>query len=75
MSESAPLYWLLEGDNYLILCLREATLYQMSYTLRHLFATILAYCKVDSPRKLWEQFEIAMSEDYARLNIPAIDKK
>ena len=55
--ESALLHGLLKGDNNLTLCLQEASIYQMPYTLRRLFETILAYCEPDNPKKLWENFE------------------
>lgn len=40
----------------------------MSYTLRCLFATILIYYKPNNPKKLWENFEQAMFDDYALLD-------
>ncbi|XP_060210795.1 uncharacterized protein LOC132637774 [Lycium barbarum] len=40
--------------------------YQMPYSLRRLFATLLVYCNPTNPRDLWEQFEESMSEDYKR---------
>ena len=70
---SALLHGLLDDDNNLDLCFEEASLYQMPYTLRHLFATLLVYCNVNNPKKLWEKFENAMSEDYSRLNISRVD--
>ncbi|XP_009589393.1 uncharacterized protein [Nicotiana tomentosiformis] len=45
----------------------EAACYQMPYSLRRLFATILVYCSHDNPRELWEQFEDLMSEDFKSL--------
>ena len=64
--ESARLYGLLDSDNTLEECLQEASIYQMPYTLRRLFATILVYCRPTNPRNLWEKFEVSMSEDYHR---------
>ncbi|KAK3222064.1 hypothetical protein Dsin_009089 [Dipteronia sinensis] len=66
--ESALLYGLLESDNSLEQCLQEASLYQMPYTLRRLFATILVYCKLNNPKMLWNKFEIFLSEDYNKMN-------
>ncbi|KAL5541396.1 hypothetical protein UlMin_043440 [Ulmus minor] len=68
--ESALLHGLLKSDNNLTTCLEEACLYEMPYTLRRLFVTILAFCEPNEPKKLWEKFHILMSEDYAQLNIP-----
>ena len=70
---SAHLYGLLNDDNNLDLCLEEASLYQMPYTLRHLFATLLVYCNVNDPKKLWKKFENAMSEYYSYLSISRVN--
>ncbi|KAK4849868.1 hypothetical protein QYF36_001540 [Acer negundo] len=64
--ESARLFGLLDSDNSLEECLQEANVYQMPYTLRRLFATLLVYCRPANPRNLWEKFEVSMSEDYHR---------
>ncbi|KAG6673080.1 hypothetical protein I3842_16G093400 [Carya illinoinensis] len=45
-------------------CLYEASLYQMHFSLRRLFATILVYCNPTNPRDLWERFEQDMSADF-----------
>ena len=66
--EAALLHGLLKGDNYLNLCLEEASLYQMPYTLCRLFTILLAYCVPDNPKFLWENFETVMSADYMQLN-------
>jgi hypothetical protein len=50
--EAALLHGLLETDNSLEKCLEEASSYQMSYSLRRLFATILVYCNPNNPRAL-----------------------
>ena len=65
--EANLLHGLLEVDNNIELSLKEASLYQIPYTLRHLFATILIYYKPNNPRKLWENFEKTMSDDYLLL--------
>lgn len=51
--EAAQLHGLLEGDDNIELCLKEASFYQMSYILHCLFATILIYCKLNNMGKLW----------------------
>jgi hypothetical protein len=45
---------------------KEASSYQMPYSLRRLFATILVYCNPTNPRVLWEKFEENMSEDFKK---------
>ncbi|XP_019225161.1 PREDICTED: uncharacterized protein LOC109206760 [Nicotiana attenuata] len=62
--ESVEKRGLLHCDNSLIECMSEATSYQMPYSLRRLFATLLVYCGPANPRKLWERFEESMIEDY-----------
>ncbi|XP_075104539.1 uncharacterized protein LOC142161644 isoform X2 [Nicotiana tabacum] len=62
--ESMEKRGLLQSDNSLLECMSEATSYQMPYSLRRLFATLLIYCNPTNPRQLWEQFEEHMSEDY-----------
>ncbi|XP_070019675.1 uncharacterized protein [Nicotiana sylvestris] len=62
--ESAEKRGLLHCDNSLVECMFEAVSYQMSYSLRHLFATLLVYCNPVNPAELWKQFEDSMSEDF-----------
>jgi hypothetical protein len=57
---------LIEADNSLDECMAEATLYQMSSSLRRLFATILVFCEPNDVRGLWNRHLDAMSEDYRR---------
>ncbi|KAL3352294.1 hypothetical protein AABB24_020373 [Solanum stoloniferum] len=71
--ESAEKRGLLHHNNNLVDCMTEAVCYQMPYSLRHLFATILVYCNPDNPKELWEQFEESMSEDFNKL--PNMDPK
>lgn len=54
--EAAQLHGLLEGDDNIKLCLKEASFYQIPYPLHCLFANILIYCKPNNPKKLWEIF-------------------
>ncbi|KAG7990742.1 hypothetical protein I3843_02G039400 [Carya illinoinensis] len=62
--EAATMYGLLQRDDSLEECLYEASLYQMPFSLRRLFATILVYCNPTNPRDLWERFEQDMSADF-----------
>ncbi|XP_042962474.1 uncharacterized protein LOC122296741 [Carya illinoinensis] len=62
--EAATMYGLLQRDDSLEECLYEASLYQMSFSLRRLFATILVYCNPTNPRDLWEHFKQDMSADF-----------
>ncbi|XP_042962393.1 uncharacterized protein LOC122296655 [Carya illinoinensis] len=62
--EAATMHGLLERDNSLEECLYEASFYQMPFSLRRLFATILVYCNPTNPRDLWERFERDMSADF-----------
>uniref|UniRef100_A0A803PDK8 ATP-dependent DNA helicase n=1 Tax=Cannabis sativa TaxID=3483 RepID=A0A803PDK8_CANSA len=67
--EAAYLHGLLTSDATFHSCLEEASIYQLPYTLRRLFSTILVYCKPGNPRVLFESFYRAMSEDYVHQNI------
>ncbi|XP_075106751.1 uncharacterized protein LOC107828842 [Nicotiana tabacum] len=62
--ESAEKRGLLYCSNSLIECMLEAVSYQMPYSLRRLFATLLVYCNPADPKKLWEMFEDSTSEDF-----------
>nr|XP_016481825.1 PREDICTED: ATP-dependent DNA helicase pif1-like [Nicotiana tabacum]XP_016481826.1 PREDICTED: ATP-dependent DNA helicase pif1-like [Nicotiana tabacum]XP_016481827.1 PREDICTED: ATP-dependent DNA helicase pif1-like [Nicotiana tabacum]XP_016481828.1 PREDICTED: ATP-dependent DNA helicase pif1-like [Nicotiana tabacum]XP_016481829.1 PREDICTED: ATP-dependent DNA helicase pif1-like [Nicotiana tabacum]XP_016481830.1 PREDICTED: ATP-dependent DNA helicase pif1-like [Nicotiana tabacum]XP_016481831.1 PR len=62
--ESAEKRKLLYCSNSLIECMLEAVSYQMPYSLRRLFSTLLVYCNPADPKKLWEMFEDSMSEDF-----------
>lgn len=62
--KAAEMHGLLELDTSLKYCLHEVSLYQISYSLRCIFATILVYCNPTNPRKLWKQFEESMSTDF-----------
>lgn len=61
--ESAEKRGLLYCNNNLIECMLEAVNYQMLYSLRRLFATLLVYCSPANPKELWEMFEDSLSED------------
>ncbi|XP_060676004.1 uncharacterized protein LOC125421033 [Ziziphus jujuba] len=66
--DAALLHGRLESDNSFELCLEEAFLYQMPYSLRRLFATLLVYCSPSNPRDLWIKYEKALSDDFKYLN-------
>ncbi|XP_019235659.1 PREDICTED: uncharacterized protein LOC109215991 [Nicotiana attenuata] len=66
--ESAEKRGLLYCSNSLIECMSEAVGYQMPYSLRRLFATLLVYCSPTNPKELWEMFEDSMSEDFKRFS-------
>lgn len=51
----------------------EAANYQMPYSLRYLFATLLVYCNPANPKELWQKFESSMAEDFT--TVPNIQKK
>ncbi|KAG5576922.1 hypothetical protein H5410_057056 [Solanum commersonii] len=46
----------------------EAVSYQMPYSLRRLFATLLVYCNPGNPKDLWKKFEDSMSEDFKKIS-------
>ncbi|KAL6196751.1 hypothetical protein ACLB2K_032365 [Fragaria x ananassa] len=55
---------LLEDDQSIRQCLREASNIRMSSSLRRLFVTILVYYMPQGVRSLWEEFYPFMVEDY-----------
>ncbi|KAL6225029.1 hypothetical protein ACLB2K_003881 [Fragaria x ananassa] len=55
---------LLEDDQSIRQCLREASNIRMPSSLRRLFVTILVYCMPQGVRSLWEEFYPFMVEDY-----------
>ncbi|KAJ0985328.1 hypothetical protein J5N97_003684 [Dioscorea zingiberensis] len=62
--DSAIKRGLIENDNAIFLCLQEATLYEMPFILRRLFATLLAFCEPVDVGLLWKTFFKPMSEDF-----------
>ncbi|KAG5589604.1 hypothetical protein H5410_040118 [Solanum commersonii] len=66
--EAAEKKGLLYSDNNLIDCMSEAVSYQMPYSLRRLFATLLVYCNPGNPKDLWKKIEDSMSEDFKRIS-------
>lgn len=47
-------------------CLRDASFYKMPKQIRKLFATLLSYCQVTDPMRLWDKFKSSMIEDFLR---------
>ncbi|KAG5584304.1 hypothetical protein H5410_044738 [Solanum commersonii] len=70
--EAAEKRGLLHSNNNLIECMPEAVSYQMPYSLRRLFATLLVYCNPSNPKNLWKKYEDSMSEDFK--TIPNVRK-
>ncbi|XP_022846367.1 uncharacterized protein LOC111369119 [Olea europaea var. sylvestris] len=62
--EAVLSHGLLSGDNYSEMCLSEAVAYQMSVSLRRLFANVLSLSCPTNPRNLWDKFKNFMIEDY-----------
>ncbi|KAL0344192.1 UNVERIFIED_CONTAM: hypothetical protein Sangu_1306600 [Sesamum angustifolium] len=56
--DAAASLGLLDSDNSLEEYLEEASQYQMPYSLRRLFSTILMYCSPANPTKLWENLNL-----------------
>lgn len=56
--EATQLHGLLERDDNIKLCLKEASFYQIPYPLHCLFANILIYCKPNNPKKIMGNFLI-----------------
>ena len=73
--EVVVLHGLLKWDNYLSLCLKEDSLYQLPYILRRLFAVLVVHCDPSNPRALWERFENVMSENYCKSNTNSFEIK
>ncbi|XP_070056549.1 uncharacterized protein [Nicotiana tomentosiformis] len=66
--EAAKERGLLESDNSISECLREAVLFKMPSALKNLFATILVHCNPTDIRKLWETYYEDMSEDFRKIH-------
>lgn len=47
-------------------CMEEAAQYMMPFQLRSLFVILLIHCDVLRPSELWEEFRMAMNEDFRR---------
>jgi hypothetical protein len=55
-----------DADASLNKCLEEAAKWQMSYSLRRLFAISMVFCEVSNIHYLWDKHFESMSEDYDR---------
>ncbi|KAL3844193.1 hypothetical protein ACJIZ3_001596 [Penstemon smallii] len=64
--EAAVRRGLLQSDEYVDGCLAEASLYEMPYSLRVLFAMLLVYGIIGDPQALWDKYYPALSEDFVR---------
>ncbi|XP_022843113.1 uncharacterized protein LOC111366630 [Olea europaea var. sylvestris] len=69
--EAALLYGLLNGDTRCEECLSETIIYEMSYSLRRLFATLLTMCNPNNHKLLWDKFKPYKIDDYINQNMPA----
>lgn len=58
--EAAEKRGLLRSNNNIIDCMSEALCYQMPYSLRRLFATLLVYSNPGNPIDLWKKYEDSM---------------
>ncbi|XP_025265716.1 uncharacterized protein LOC112638349 [Camponotus floridanus] len=57
---------LIEDDDEWKRAMNEAVGWMMPRQLRRLFVRILLHCQPLHPEELWENFKVAMSEDYVR---------
>ena len=54
---------LLEDDGEWRLCLADASQMQTGSRLRQLFASMLLFCNLGTPEKLWDEFKASICED------------
>ncbi|KAH0715308.1 hypothetical protein KY284_008213 [Solanum tuberosum] len=66
--EAAKERGLLESDDSILECLREAVIFKMPIALRSLFATILVHCNPTNVRRLWETYYNYMSENIQKIH-------
>jgi hypothetical protein len=64
--EACEVRGLIDTDASLYKCLEEVAKWQMSYSLRRLFAIIMVFCEASNIRYLWDKHFESMSEDYHR---------
>ncbi|KAF6143308.1 hypothetical protein GIB67_039091 [Kingdonia uniflora] len=57
---------LLENNKSIKECLEEATLIKMATALRKLFVFLQVFCHTSNVDDLWQEFKIAMAEDYRK---------
>jgi hypothetical protein len=64
--EACEVHGLVDTYASLDKCLEEAAKWQMSYSLRRLFAMIMVFCEASNICYLWDKHFESMSEDYHR---------
>ncbi|XP_073152070.1 uncharacterized protein [Henckelia pumila] len=64
--EAAKNRGLLQQDDYVHQCMREACSVRMPSSLRRLFVSILVFCEPGRVRELWDEYHPYMCEDYGR---------
>jgi hypothetical protein len=64
--EACEVRGLVDTDASLDKCLEEAAKWQMTYSLRRLFAIIMVFCEASNIHYLWDKHIESMSEDYHR---------
>jgi len=57
---------LIEDDDEWKRAISEASIWMMPRQVRSLFVRILMHCQPLHPKELWDEFQVAMSEDYIR---------
>ncbi|KAK9668308.1 hypothetical protein RND81_13G050100 [Saponaria officinalis] len=66
--EAALKHRLLEEDDAVEMCLKEASEVQMPFAVRRLFATLLVFCQPSNPLQLWTDYYNHLSEDFTKKN-------
>ncbi|KAH0633393.1 hypothetical protein KY284_036179 [Solanum tuberosum] len=73
--EAAKEKGLLESDDSISECLREAVIFKMPVALRMLFATNLVHCNPTDVRRLWDTYYNDMSNDFQRIHAKSPEAK
>ncbi|CAH9105004.1 unnamed protein product [Cuscuta europaea] len=71
--EAAQKLGLLQSDQVIQQCMEEAMCWQMPFSFRKLFATLLAFCDIAQPRELWLQYKEHLCEDLLRFSTNNLD--
>ncbi|XP_019179002.1 PREDICTED: uncharacterized protein LOC109174201 [Ipomoea nil] len=71
--EAAEKLGLLQSDRVIDQCLQEAMCWQMPTSFRRLFATMLVFCDIPSPRGLWIKYKEHLCEDLISSSVNIID--
>ncbi|KAK9723988.1 hypothetical protein RND81_05G039400 [Saponaria officinalis] len=66
--EAALKHRLLEEDDVVEMCLKEASEVQMPFAVRRLFATLLVFFQPSNPLYLWTDYYNHLSEDFTKKN-------